>query len=531
MSSFSKSTLSKSDYALFVLLIVGMVFRCLVSNSSRPFWCDEMQSLALFHQGWGAALNLFWHEQILPAPPLYVLFGGGWMTLFGLSDLALRSFSCVSLIAGAAILWVHLRRGYGVWITAFAVGIPFTSAAAITNNLSEARFYGLYIAAVTAFLVSIQRSYREPNFKHLLLQALTSAMVVTCHFHGLFYVSFLTLFVLLLLLKQGKVRQAVWVVVASSIGCFALLSWIFPLLAYSHALNFSVEFKGYFKELLMTYGGIIPLPGRGLLDTLHYFNTHDSFLPLSFVGVIVFLLAIFFLLKVPCCSPQSDCSSTPPDVELQCLIATGLFLLPILLWIVLLIHPSMFVNRYLTPSVLWAPFIIAPILNRENVAHYIKGWLPLLLFLLLLCNVVGTGIRGGNERKILRQDIEQLGTGTPVVYNNFGDWAVFSRYAKKGDFLYIQDKETALGMKCLDSDRASFYISQGFRHQGFDGVVDLSEFVKTHDSFLVVTRDNFKLLDGLFLNNPDYSCQKIGTFPPTLHSPLGAKVLRVERSY
>jgi hypothetical protein len=490
-----------------------------------------MQSLALFHKGWGGALNLFWREQIMPAPPLYVLLGGGWMTLFGLSDLAIRGFSCASLIAGAAILWFYLRRRYGVWVTALAVALPFTSSAAITNNLSEGRFYGLYIAAVAVFVISILRSYRKASFRHLALQAVTAAMVVTCHVHGLFYVCLLTLIVLLLLIKGGRLRQALRIVVASGLGCLALLTWIFPLIAYSHALNFSIEFKGYVKELVMTYGGIIPLPGRGLLDALHDFSIHDSFLPLSFVGVIVLLLALFFLLKVPFASVQAEHSSTPSDTGLQLLIAAGLFLLPILLWIVAFIHPSMFVNRYLTPSVLWAPFVIAPLLNGESVARYLKGWLPLFLFALLLCNVVGTGIRGGNERSVLAKDIEQLGTGVPVVYNNFGDWAVFSRYAHRRDFLYIQDKDTALGKECLDSDKTSYYISQGFRHQGFEGVVDLPEFVKTHDSFLVVAPDNFKLLDVLFLNNPDYTSRMVGTFPPTLRYPSGAKVWKLERRH
>jgi hypothetical protein len=529
MKSTRTDNLSKWDFALFALLAAGLLLRCLVGDANRPFWCDEMQSAALFQKGWTGALNLFWREQILPSPPLYVLFGGAWMTLFGFSDLGFRSFSCASLIAAAAVLWVHLRRGCGTWVTALAIAIPFTSAVAITNNLSEGRYYGLYIAAVAAFLVCIQQSYREPSFRNLAFQALAAAMVVTCHFHGLFYVSFITLLVLFPLLKQWKILQAVRVSMASGIGCIALLSWVFPLIAYSHALNFAPGFQAFLKELVLTYAWIIPLPGRGLLHALHPFHVHNALVLLSFLGGISLLLVLFRVFKEPLISARESSPTPLPETRLQLLIACGLFFLPIMFWIVAFIHPNLFVNRYLTPSVLWAPFFLAPMLNSEIATSYLKGILPCLLFVLLLCNVVGTGLRGGDERAILAQDISKLGTGEPVVFNCVGDWAVFSRYAHRQDFLYIQDKETALGKGCLDSDKTSYYISHGFRHQGFDSVIDLPDFVKNHHSFLAVTPENFKLLDVLFLNNPDYSCKQIGSFPATMHYPSGAKVWRVEK--
>lgn len=81
--------------------------------------------------------------------PLFYTTAWIWAKAFGTSVIALRLYSSSAVCAALVITWRTIRRFYGLRATAFGILIFWGTSGTLLDQNGEARFYGLYMLAVS----------------------------------------------------------------------------------------------------------------------------------------------------------------------------------------------------------------------------------------------------------------------------------------------------------------------------------------------------------------------------------------------
>jgi len=112
-------------------------------------------------------------------PPLYYFLLHGWIEIFGIGDIAVRSLSGVISLLTLPVAWFAGRRVGGArvaWITVVVLALsPFAFRFA-----TEARMYSLVILFVFAGYLALRRALERPSLGRLAqVAALTAALALT----------------------------------------------------------------------------------------------------------------------------------------------------------------------------------------------------------------------------------------------------------------------------------------------------------------------------------------------------------------
>lgn len=123
--------------ALFAFVVAAALYMHGIVTWS--LWFDEAFSAALIKESPWELIKLTAADV---HPPLYYLLLKVWTLLFGMSEMALRSFSAVCMIGAFGVGFGLVRRYFGVWAS-YAV-LPFVVLAPFLLRYGqEARMYGL----------------------------------------------------------------------------------------------------------------------------------------------------------------------------------------------------------------------------------------------------------------------------------------------------------------------------------------------------------------------------------------------------
>jgi mannosyltransferase len=189
-SGFAGITKKTTWIFLAVALLAGISLQ-LATLTKWSFWFDESYTSALVSFSPAEIIDL---TAIDVHPPLYYLLLDFWATLFGSSDLALRSFSVIATIVGLILLFFLIKRMFNE--TAAGLVVMFTSMAPyVVRYAQEARMYSLVSALlVGATLVLVKIAQQRPQGRRRLLwwlayAALMAAALYTHYFSGLLLVA------------------------------------------------------------------------------------------------------------------------------------------------------------------------------------------------------------------------------------------------------------------------------------------------------------------------------------------------------
>ena len=212
--------ISTDVWMLMALVAVATAIRIITINN-QSFWSDEALTAYEAQLPFGAMLHTVFHVET--TPPLYFVLIWGWAKIFGIGEIALRSFSTLAGIALVPIAFLSARelasRWAGVVAAAFVAVNPF-----MIWFSQEARAYMLLALLTGAGFLWFVRAREEPSRRNLTWWAACSALALMTHFFAGFVVAPEALW-LLWRWRQRAVLIAVGVVAAAQVAMlpFALI--------------------------------------------------------------------------------------------------------------------------------------------------------------------------------------------------------------------------------------------------------------------------------------------------------------------
>ena len=165
----SKQRVSLAEALLLFCAVLSLVVACIICSLHKQAWTDEgftwreVSDPSLWHvysavqHGADGGMPLFYTTVWL------------WAKAFGAGVLSLRMYSCVAFCAALLVTWRTLRRFYGPWATAFGVLTFWGVSGLVLDENANARFYGLFLLAVTLALNIYARLIVQPAPKLRLL--------------------------------------------------------------------------------------------------------------------------------------------------------------------------------------------------------------------------------------------------------------------------------------------------------------------------------------------------------------------------
>jgi 4-amino-4-deoxy-L-arabinose transferase-like glycosyltransferase len=167
---------------LLAIVALGAAIR-FSTLGEQSFWFDEASTYAVVAHGIGHVVSTI--PQTESSPPLYYVLLWLWAQVFGLSEVALRSFSALSGTLLIPAMWALGRR-------LFSERAGLIAALLIAVNpllfwyAQEARSYSLLLLLCSLSLLALVRALEQPTPRRLLVWGAISALALTAHYFAAF---------------------------------------------------------------------------------------------------------------------------------------------------------------------------------------------------------------------------------------------------------------------------------------------------------------------------------------------------------
>lgn len=216
-----------------VILAAAVALRFVTTS---PMWLDEALTVNIARLPLGEIPGALRHDG---HPPLYYFLLHGWMSLFGTSDLAIRSLAGIFGILTLPLTWLATRRLGGraaAWSAVLLFGLmPFA-----VRYGTENRMYSLLMVLSLVGWLLAERTLVHPRRGLLVALAVVTAALLWTHYWALWLG--LTAAIVLAwrwraLRRAGEpeaARAVAWTLGALAAGFAAFLPWV-PTLLYQGA--------------------------------------------------------------------------------------------------------------------------------------------------------------------------------------------------------------------------------------------------------------------------------------------------------
>jgi 4-amino-4-deoxy-L-arabinose transferase-like glycosyltransferase len=203
---------------LTLSLLAAVVLRFLCFS---PMWLDEAQTVAIARRSLPHLYSALRHDG---SPPLYYLTLHAWMSMFGESNVAVRSLSGVISVLTLPLMWLAARRlGADRRLAVVAVLLLALNPFAI-RYATEARMYSLVTALWLAALLALLRWWRDAVWWSGVLGALAVAALVLTQYWAFFAV--LAVGAWMLVAAWRGERRGWRVLAVLAIGCLGFIPWL-----------------------------------------------------------------------------------------------------------------------------------------------------------------------------------------------------------------------------------------------------------------------------------------------------------------
>ncbi len=207
--------------AVVVVLVVAVVLRFWTSSD---LWLDEALTVNI------ARLPLHEIPSFLRrdgSPPLYYYLLHFWISMFGTSDVAVRSLSGVFGVITLPLVWLAGKRLGGNRLGWIALLLLASSPFAVRYD-TETRMYSLVAMLTVLGFLALDRSLRRPRPGNLIAVGAVTGLLLYTHYWSLYLVG--TVF--LWLVWETWRGRSEWRVgaraslIAVVVGCLTFLPWL-----------------------------------------------------------------------------------------------------------------------------------------------------------------------------------------------------------------------------------------------------------------------------------------------------------------
>ena len=211
-------------YVLMGFLFVYTIVRGVTGALAKPFWFDELLTLAIvsqpnLHDLWAAVSRGFDAQ-----PPLFYLVEAAALKIPGDKQVLLRLPSIVAFACTLICVFVYAKKRSGELIACLCALLLLSSSLYHVYSM-EARPYSLTIACLAFALVCYQRL---PSIRWTVLLGFSLLLAGSFHYYAIFAMMPFALAESVFSLRTRRLRWPVWIALASGTLPLAV-SW--PLLS------------------------------------------------------------------------------------------------------------------------------------------------------------------------------------------------------------------------------------------------------------------------------------------------------------
>lgn len=202
---------------------------------TRPFWLDEMYTHALVADPSARHALAALADGVETHPPALYVLQRAYTRLVGSTDeAALRSFGMLTMLLALVGLYACLRETFAR-VACLAAVLAAWSHPLVVNQAFNARFYGLWLAAVTWLAFALVRA-RRPRLRPVAAVAIAVCAVLGCtvHYFGVISLALVTVGEALARRQAGmRALKGLWPVAAGPMALAACL----PMLHTQRAMT------------------------------------------------------------------------------------------------------------------------------------------------------------------------------------------------------------------------------------------------------------------------------------------------------
>jgi hypothetical protein len=450
-----------------MLLIVYAVFRSLLTAAGRPFWFDEMCTLAVVKRPSAQAMYDGLRQAMDSNPPGFYLIERAAASLIPNAHIALRLPCTLGFAVVLLCVFAFVRKRSNGAIALLCSALLFLSML-YQPFAAEARPFGLEVACIALALICYQRA---PALGWVFLLGCSLFLSETLHYYAIFAIVPFAAAEATFLVRNRNVRWTVWIALACS---FLPLALFWPLLS---------NFRAYYGAHQWSP------PSRAFLTAVYGWFFHVDAPAGIGIGVMCVAGVTGALALLKFGKAVSDCGTeTPTEEYVLALVFLGL---PLIEYVATKAAHGSLTERYALPA----------LLGICMAASYLLRWLGrrgMAVFTLFLIGAVGY-----QERSFFAQHRGHLGKLTspaeaveslvssagynnlPVVVSNGLEYLPITHYASPGwarRFVGLVDVPGSIAYAESDSvDKNLLILRTCLPLQ----VYEFSDFVMEHPQFLL----------------------------------------------
>jgi hypothetical protein len=512
-----RQNMAAGEILLLCCSMVSLIVSCILWSPHKQAWMDEIFT-------WKEANDpSLWHlyyaiqQGADGGMPMFYTTVWLWGKAFGTGVLVLRLYSSIAMCGSLLVTWRAIRRFYGMWATAFGVLALWGTSGLLLDQNVEARFYGLFMLAVSLAVDIYTRLVQQDDPKRRLMvwSLVCQGALVLTHVLGIVYSGLILL--ALILSDRAKRRYRPQLYLFHVAGWLALLVWI-PGIRSSMAAGKPVSWimmptintmlSAYLFEAGQVWLWRIQRHSSGTILQIRHAMELVMLVPLA-------LIILYGLGRLA--ASRHRTGSAPGNS----LLLTGYLLLtaPLALFALSHLVTPVFVHRYLLPSGIGLAIVLADFadaLGADRRASSRWVWAAVTSFL-VVSPVLSVAALPPLDSSRQYLDVQRLDSLIPpnaaVVAGWQEDFSKLMRFSHSPqDRYFLLDWPTALvGPTGFVLD---YHLMQAYRDSGYysRNIQDSQDFLCSHPDFFVLDAEGRSWFDITIRRMPQFEWRVIDSF-------------------
>jgi mannosyltransferase len=240
------------------ILIVALTLR-VFHLGYLSLWTDEIFS-RYYYDLFGPAYMVTRGATIEPTPALYYFLLQGWMTLFGHSEVALRSLSVAASMIALPLVYA-LAREVSTRSVALTAAALFAVSPMAIYFAQEARVYMITVILAALMLLGVARYLRTPRTVHLVMYGAGAVVGLYSHATQVFVIAACNLVVSAYLLwtpspQRGRAWRG-WLLANVIVGLLAMPQVILMAWIGQHATGMGWTTPFSLRDVIVSIAGLV----------------------------------------------------------------------------------------------------------------------------------------------------------------------------------------------------------------------------------------------------------------------------------
>jgi len=523
----------------------ALLAACALTSARKHFWHDEVFSWTIVTDPSTVHMLRAIAGGAEAAPPLYHLGARLWLLLAGQSELALRLWSSLGFALSLVILWRVLRRGYAPATAVLAAVAAFCASPLLWYQNGEARFYGTFMLVTSLALAATDAAARPSagtpaRAQTLLALAASHSALVLSHPFGFLYSGALLGGMLgydvARPLRAGPLmlRWRSYAAIVAGWTVFAL--WLPAFLTQA--------------DLGRPHTWISVPTMDALRDSYGTRAVRQLWTVVLAVAVVLWLARV---VAAPRAANRAPAPTAAGEAGLRPgplpWLAATLLLVPVGAFVISHLMMSIFVDRYMLPTLLGVGIVIASAIRGMGWAWHVTGrrgggtaaegvrvamLLGALALLVLPLRWAAAAPRFPVPGARLARMAHEAGAGTPVITESPLEYLPAAHYsgAPARPFYFVLDWESALDSAAALHATVDYKIMSNWRRWGYlaAGIVESEHVLCAMPRFIVVDEPGRLWFDRRISSNARYRTSLLATESDTAAGWLREKrIVLVER--